>query len=148
MGRVLKNPPPTADETLSLAGSPADAAVVGNKIAGVIEQISAVGRQVGGMCFNVLSMNGTNFTFKITANEDTTGQYYRRYFLVYVIDQSAGCFAFTLVWKGYNNDIVTHTLHGSGSATHSNGVISGKSDEGSWGDVFVFWSTPSITISE
>lgn len=147
MGRVLKNPPP-ADETLSLAGSPADAAVVGNKIAGVTEQISAVGMQMGGMCFKVLGMSGLDFAFKITANEDTTEQYYRRYFLVYVIDQSAGCFAFTLVWKGYNNDIVTHTLHGSGSVTHSNGVISGKSDEGSWGDVFVFWSTPSITISE
>lgn len=122
--------------------------MVGNKITGVTEQISAVGMQMGGMCFKVLGMSGSNFTFKITANEDTTGQYYRRYFLVYVIDQSAGCFAFTLVWKGYNNDIVTRTLHGSGSVTHSNGVISGKSDEGSWGNVFVFWSTPSITISE
>ena len=147
MGRVLKNTPP-ADETLSLTGSPADAAVVGNKIAGVTEQISAVGMQMGGMCFKVLGMNVNDFSFRITANEDTTTQYYRRYFLVYVIDQSAGCFAFTLVWKGYNNDIATRTLHGSGSVTHSNGVISGKSDEGSWGDVFVFWSTPNITISE
>lgn len=130
-----------------MAGSPADAAVVGNKIAGVTEQISAIGRQLGDMRYAVLGQNGLDFSFKITANEDTTGQYYRRYFLVYVIDQSAGCFAFTLVWKGYNNNIVTHTLHGSGSVTHSNGVISGKSDEGSWGDVFVFWSTPNITIS-
>lgn len=122
--------------------------MVGNKIAGVTEQIRAVGMQMGGMCFKVLGMSGNDFSFRITANEDTTEQYYRRYFLVYVIDQSAGCFAFTLVWKGYNNDISVSTLHGSGSVTHSNGVISGKSDEGSWGDVFVFWSTPSITISE
>ena len=131
-----------------MAGSPADAAVVGNKITGVTEQIGAVSRQLGDMRYAVLGMNVNDFSFRITANEDTTGQYYRRYFLVYVIDQSAGCFAFTLVWKGYNNDIVTHTLHGSGSVTHSNGVISGKSDAGSWGNVFVFWSTPNITISE
>lgn len=122
--------------------------MVGNKIAGVTEQINAVGRQLGDMCYAVLGQYNTDFSFKITANEDTTTQYYRRYFLVYIIDQNAGCFAFTLVWKGYNNDIVTHTLHGSGSVTHSNGVISGKSDEGSWGNVFVFWSTPNITISE
>nr|DAH43545.1 MAG TPA: hypothetical protein [Caudoviricetes sp.] len=103
---------------------------------------------MGDMRYAVLGQNVNDFSFRITANEDTTGQYYRRYFLVYIIDQSAGCFAFTLVWKGYNNDIATHTLHGSGSVTHSNGVISGKSDEGSWGNVFVFWSTPNITISE
>ena len=121
--------------------------MVGNKIAGVTEQISAVGWQLGDMRYAVLGQNERDFSFRITANEDTTGQYYRRYFLVYVIDQGAGCFAFTLVWKGYNNEISVGTLHGSGNVTHSNGVVSGKSDAGSWGNVFVFWSTPNITIS-
>lgn len=147
MGRVLKNPPPPADETLSLVGSPADAAVVGNKIAGVTEQISAVGRQVGGLCSNVLGMSGTKFTFKITANEDTTVQNYRVYFLIYVVDQGGGLFASTLVWRGPSGDISTGTIHGSGSLTHSNGTINGESGVGSWGDVFVFWSSPNITIS-
>lgn len=146
MGRALKNTPP-ADETLSLAGSPADAAVVGNKIAGVTEQISAVGRQVGGMCFNVLGMNGVDFTFKITANEDTTVQNYRVYFLIYVVDQGGGLFASTLVWRGPSGDISTGTIHGSGSLTHSNGTITGESGVGSWGNVFVFWSNTNITIS-
>lgn len=147
MGRVLKNPPPV-DETLSLAGSPADAAVVGDKIAGVTEQISAIGRQVGGLCSNVLGMSGTNFTFKITANEDTTTQHYRIYFLIYVIGQNGDLFASTLVWRGPSGDISTNTIHGSGSLTHSNGTITGESGVGSWGRVFVFWSTPNITISE
>lgn len=146
MGRVLKNPPP-ADETLSLAGSPADAAVVGNRIAGVTEQTRAVGMQMGGMCFKVLGMSGTKFTFKITANEDTTPQYYRIHFLIYVIDQNGGLFASTLVWRGPSRDISTDTIHGSGSLTHSNGTITGESGGGSWGLVFVFWSSPNITIS-
>lgn len=124
--------------------------MVGNKIAGVTEQISAVGRQVGGLCFKVLGMSGSglDFTFKITANEDTTAQYYRKYFLIYVIGQDGGLFASTLVWRGPNGDISTDIIHGSGSMTHSNGTITGKSDVSSLGDVFVFWSTPSITISE
>lgn len=146
MGRALKNPP-HADETLSLVGSPADAAVVGNKIAGVTEQIRAVGMQMGGMCFKVLGMSGLDFTFKITANEDTTVQNYRVYFLIYVVDQGGGLFASTLVWRGPSGDISTGTIHGSGSLTHSNGTINGESGVGSWGNVFVFWSNPNITIS-
>lgn len=123
--------------------------MVGNKIAGVTEQISAIGRQVGGLCFKVFDMSGSglDFTFKITANEDTTAQYYRRYFLIYVIGQDGGLFATTLVWRGPSGGISTDTIHGSGSLTHSNGTITGKTDVSSWGNVFVFWSSPNITIS-
>lgn len=121
--------------------------MVGNKITGVTEQIRAVGMQMGGMCFKVLGMSGTNFTFKITANEDTTPQYYRIHFLIYVIGQNGDLFASTLVWRGPSGDISTGTIHGSGSLTHSNGTVTGKSNVGSWGSVFVFWSNPNITIS-
>lgn len=147
MGNVIKGSYPPPDETLTQNGVAADAAVVGNKIAGVTEQISAIGRQVGGLCSNVLGMSGVDFTFKITANEDTTVQNYRVYFLIYVVDQGGGLFASTLVWRGPSGDISTGTIHGSGSLTHSNGTITGKSNVGSWGNVFVFWSNTNITIS-
>ena len=92
-------------------------------------------------------MNGSDSAFHITANEDTSGQYYRQYFIVYMIGQNGGLFAFTLVWRGPSGSISTGTIHGSGTVSHSNGTISCHTNEGSWGTTYVLWGNPNLTVS-
>lgn len=91
-------------------------------------------------------MNNHDSSFHITTNEDTTGLYYRQYFIVYTIGQNGKLFAFTLVWKGPNRSISTETIHGSGSVSHSNGIISCHTDD-SWGIIYVLWSNSNLTVS-
>ena len=147
MGTIpsISTPPP--DTTLSISGKAADAKVVGDKINSLNNSITNLSNGLGGIQWHNTYMNDHDSSFHITANEDTSGTYYRQYFIVYMIDQSGGLFAFTLVWRGPSGPISAGTIHGSGTVSHSNGTISCHTDTGSWGTTYILWGNPNLIVS-
>lgn len=95
-----------------------------------------------------MGYDGSTTIFKIKMNDNTNEQYYRQYFIIFMVDQGSNLFASTLVWRGYSGEISTSTFHGSGSITHSNGTITLKTNTGSWGRTFVFWAGKNIQLTE
>lgn len=147
MGQIPNFGAPPPDSSLTVSGKAADAKVVGDKFFALNNSITNLSNGLGGIQWHSIYMNDSDSAFHITANEDTTGQYYRQYFIVYMIDQGGGLFAFTLVWRGPSGSISTGTIHGSGSVSHSNGTISCHTNSGSWGTTYVLWGNPNLTVS-
>lgn len=148
MGQIPNFGAPPPDSSLTVSGKAADAKVVGDKINSLNNSIANLSNGLGRIQWHNLYMNGSDSAFHITANEDTTGKYYRQYFIVYMIDQGGSLFAFTLVWRGPSGSISTGTIHGSGTVSHSNGTISCHTNTGGgWGTTYVLWGNPNLTVS-
>lgn len=161
MGQIPSFGAPPPDSSLTISGKAADAKVVGDKITSLSNSIDTINNSIistnntltnlsnglGGIRWHNIYMNDHDSSFCITANEDTTGQYYRQYFIVYMIDQSGSLFCFTLVWRGPSGSISVGTIHGSGTVSHSNGTISCHTNTGGWGVTYVLWGNPNLTIS-
>ena len=147
MGQIPNFGAPPPDSSLTISGKAADAKVVGDKVNSLNNSITNLSNGLGGIQWHNTYMNGHDSSFHITANEDTSNIYYRQYFIVYMIDQNGGLFAFTLVWRGPSGSISAGTIHGSGTVSHSNGTISCHTDTGSWGTTYILWGNPNLTVS-
>lgn len=149
MGQIPNFGAPPPDSSLTVSGKAADAKVVGDKFSTLNNSINGISNSLSEFHTKQFGTgDGPTYTFKITTTEDTSAQYYRTYFLLFLIGQGAQLMQATITWRGPSDTISQEIQHGSGaSISHSNGTVTVKFPNGTWGRLYVCWWNNSVTVS-